>query len=92
MNPAESSLMAPDASGGELRAGQMLKAAREAKGIHLAMLSVALKVPIRKLERWSVTTTAASRMSLSCAHLPRPSAGIWTWMRHLFWLRCPSRP
>ena len=50
MNPAESSLMAPDASGGELRAGQMLKAAREAKGIHLAMLSVALKVPIRKLE------------------------------------------
>ncbi len=42
--------MAPDASGGELRAGQMLKAAREAKGLHLAMLSVALKVPTRKLE------------------------------------------
>lgn len=30
--------------------GQMLRAAREAKGLHLAMLSVALKVPTRQLE------------------------------------------
>ncbi len=50
MNPVEPSSMAPDAASGEPRAGQMLRAAREAKGIHLAMLSVALKVPTRKLE------------------------------------------
>lgn len=30
--------------------GQLLRAAREAKGVHLAMLSVALKVPVRQLE------------------------------------------
>jgi len=30
--------------------GQMLRAAREAKGLHLAVLSVALKVPTRQLE------------------------------------------
>lgn len=50
MNPEPSSSMTPDVPGGERRAGQMLRAAREAKGIHLAMLSVALKVPTRKLE------------------------------------------
>jgi cytoskeleton protein RodZ len=31
-------------------AGAMLRAAREAQGLHIAMLSVSLKVPIRKLE------------------------------------------
>jgi cytoskeleton protein RodZ len=31
-------------------AGQMLKAARESAGMHIAALSVALKVPVRKLE------------------------------------------
>lgn len=50
MNPVEPPTTSPDAASGEPRAGQMLRAAREAKGIHLAMLSVALKVPTRKLE------------------------------------------
>ena len=30
--------------------GQRLRAAREARGLHLAMLSVTLKVPVRQLE------------------------------------------
>lgn len=40
----------PDASPRPLSPGQMLRAAREAKGMHLAVLSVALKVPTRQLE------------------------------------------
>ncbi len=39
-----------DASSRPASPGQMLRAAREAKGLHLAVLSVALKVPTRKLE------------------------------------------
>lgn len=39
-----------DASSRPVSPGQMLRAAREAKGLHLAMLSVALKVPTRQLE------------------------------------------
>lgn len=34
----------------ELSAGQLLRQAREATGMHIAALSVALKVPVRKLE------------------------------------------
>lgn len=33
-----------------LTAGQMLRQARQAKGVHLAVLAVALKVPVRQLE------------------------------------------
>ncbi len=40
----------PDATPRPLSPGQMLRAAREAKGMHLAVLSVALKVPTRQLE------------------------------------------
>lgn len=49
MNPAESS-STPDAEPRQPSPGQMLRAAREAKGMHLAMLSVALKVSTRQLE------------------------------------------
>lgn len=40
----------PDSPAVALSAGQMLRAAREAKGMHLAVLSVNLKVPVRQLE------------------------------------------
>ncbi len=36
--------------GGEANAGDLLRAAREASGLHIAALAVALKVPVRKLE------------------------------------------
>jgi cytoskeleton protein RodZ len=35
---------------GEVTAGQLLRQAREAAGLHVAALAVALKVPVRKLE------------------------------------------
>jgi cytoskeleton protein RodZ len=37
-------------SGSPLTAGQWLKQARQAKGVHLAVLAVTLKVPVRQLE------------------------------------------
>ena len=49
MNPADSSPSSETPSG-PFSPGQLLRAAREAKGVHLAVLSVALKVPTRKLE------------------------------------------
>ncbi len=49
MNPAETAPMS-DAPPGHSSAGQLMRKAREARGMHLAMLSVALKVPVRKLE------------------------------------------
>jgi len=36
--------------GGQATAGQLLRQAREAAGLHVAALAVALKVPVRKLE------------------------------------------
>ena len=39
-----------DASAAPRTPGQQLRAAREARGLHLAMLSVTLKVPVRQLE------------------------------------------
>ncbi len=35
---------------GQATAGQLLKAARESKGLHIAALAVSLKVPVKKLE------------------------------------------
>jgi cytoskeleton protein RodZ len=40
----------PEAVVPDLTAGKMLRAAREASGIHIAALSVAMKVPVKKLE------------------------------------------
>ncbi len=40
----------PDSSSPRLTAGQLLKNARLAKGVHLAVLAVKLKVPVRQLE------------------------------------------
>ena len=36
--------------GAQMTAGQLLKAAREAQGLHIAALAVSLKVPVKKLE------------------------------------------
>lgn len=49
MNPADSPPSSETPSG-PFSPGQLLRAAREAKGVHLAVLSVALKVPTHKLE------------------------------------------
>lgn len=45
MNEAQSTVAADQAT-----AGQLLKAAREAQGLHIAALAVSLKVPVKKLE------------------------------------------
>lgn len=50
MNPLNTPDSLPEASPAQPTPGQMLRAAREAKGVHLAMLSVTLKVPTRQLE------------------------------------------
>ncbi|MFM7024485.1 MAG: helix-turn-helix domain-containing protein [Limnohabitans sp.] len=50
MNPADSFEMQPEQAVRSPSAGQMLRAAREARGMHLAMLSVNLKVSVRQLE------------------------------------------
>lgn len=50
MNPMNPSLAPEGPSQPPKTAGQMLRAAREAKGLHLAVLSVNLKVSIRQLE------------------------------------------
>ena len=34
----------------EMTAGALLRAAREASGLHIAALAVAMKVPVKKLE------------------------------------------
>jgi cytoskeleton protein RodZ len=49
MNPVDTP-SAPEAPPPAQTPGQRLRAAREAKGMHLGVLSVALKVPIRQLE------------------------------------------
>jgi cytoskeleton protein RodZ len=41
---------ASEAAGPGVSAGEMLRAAREAAGLHVAALAVSLKVPVRKLE------------------------------------------
>lgn len=84
MNPAETSSM-PDASPRPLSPGQMLRAGREAKGMHLAVLSVALKVPTRQLEalerdeydafRGGVTFLRALAQSV-CRHLGMDPAPV----------------
>lgn len=43
-------LQAADAGGKPASAGLLLKAAREAQGLHIGALAVTLKVPVRKLE------------------------------------------
>lgn len=50
MNPMDASSAKPDDAASPASPGQMLRAAREAKGLHLAVLSVTLKVPTRLLE------------------------------------------
>lgn len=50
MHSMDNPMNVSDASARLASPGQMLRAAREAKGLHLAMLSVALKVPTRQLE------------------------------------------
>lgn len=50
MNPLPHTEASSDLPQGRLSAGQMLRAAREAQGLHLAMLSVNLKVSVRQLE------------------------------------------
>lgn len=50
MHSMDNPMNVNDASARPISPGQMLRAAREAKGLHLAMLSVALKVPTRQLE------------------------------------------
>lgn len=50
MTTADSSADPGDASSPERSPGQMLRAARESRGVHLAVLSMALKVPTRQLE------------------------------------------
>jgi len=90
--------MAPDASGGERRAGQMLKAAREAKGIHLAMLSVALKVPTRKLEAlerddhsgFQDVTFLRALAQAVCRHLDMDAAPVLAALPHAV-NRLPAR-
>lgn len=41
---------APDVAAAAVQAGHLLRAAREATGLHVAALAVALKVPVKKLE------------------------------------------
>lgn len=50
MNSTENTPGQPDAAPGQPTPGQMLRAARQAKGLHLAVLSVTLKVPTQQLE------------------------------------------
>lgn len=50
MNPMHAIDTGSDDARPVLSPGQMLKAAREARGLHLAVLSVTLKVPVRQLE------------------------------------------
>lgn len=47
-NAAEEVMVTPE--GGGAKAGDLLRAAREASGLHIAALAVSLKVPVRKLE------------------------------------------
>lgn len=49
MSPVDSS-SSPESSTRQISPGQLLRTAREAKGVHLAVLSTALKVPVRKLQ------------------------------------------
>ncbi|MBG9386816.1 helix-turn-helix domain-containing protein [Caenimonas aquaedulcis] len=54
-------VQAPPAAADSVTAGALLRQAREAAGLHVAALAVALKVPVRKLEalednRWDVLT------------------------------------
>ena len=46
----EGSVMDVVASGPSVQAGALLRGAREAQGLHIAALAVALKVPVKKLE------------------------------------------
>jgi cytoskeleton protein RodZ len=58
---SDGSLLSPDsASGVPATAGALLKAARQAAGVHLAVLSVNLKVPVRQLEALEADQYAAN--------------------------------
>ena len=46
----EGNVMDEAASGSSVQAGALLRGAREAQGLHIAALAVALKVPVKKLE------------------------------------------
>lgn len=50
MTQGEKESQAVSVSGHSLSAGQMLRAAREASGLHIAALAVSMKVPVKKLE------------------------------------------
>ncbi len=50
MNSMENTPAVPAGPQGQATPGQMLRAARQAKGLHLAVLSVTLKVPTQQLE------------------------------------------
>jgi cytoskeleton protein RodZ len=67
-----------DSSSPALSAGQLLKKARQAKGVHLAVLAVKLKVPVRQLEALEAdqydsikggTTFLRAITSAMCRHL-----------------------
>ena len=47
-NATEEVMVTPE--DGAVKAGDLLRAAREASGLHIAALAVSLKVPVRKLE------------------------------------------
>jgi cytoskeleton protein RodZ len=55
---SDDSLLTPD--GAPATAGALLKAARQAAGVHLAVLSVNLKVPVRQLEALEADQYAAN--------------------------------
>lgn len=74
--------------GTQLTAGQWLKQARQAKGVHLAVLAVTLKVPVRQLEALEAdqydafkggTTFLRAITSSMCRHLgvdPAPALAL----------------
>lgn len=50
MSEEPTAMTAQPATSGQQTAGQLLRAAREATGLHIAALAVAMKVPVKKLE------------------------------------------
>ena len=74
-----------DSSSPALSAGQLLKKARQAKGVHLAVLAVKLKVPVRQLEALEAdqydsikggTTFLRAITSAVCRHLGIDAAPV----------------
>ena len=86
MNPMD----IPSTVSDGLTAGQMLRAAREAKGLHLAVLSVTLKVPVRQLEAlesdnyaaFKGTTFLRAMAQSVCRHLGQDPAPVLAALPH----------